>query len=148
MNQAVEVSVRVAHAGKPEQCAWLSMRVERRDDQHVLFDADVATALARDPVSFMHPLSPAQATVLKAEIVGGILMARKQAGRVGCRISLRSIGGSDGEVRNVITLPSVAYAVASTLAVLQGLGVEDLLRAPRGGFGWTLVRIEQTPVES
>jgi hypothetical protein len=136
------VTIRVRSAAAPDQLAWLTMRVSRREDHHIHFQAEVATALAKDAVSFLAPLTPAQAQVVKSEITGGILMARKQAGKVGFVAELLSLGGSVGDERTVAALPSVAFAVAATLAVVQGLGIEDLRSAPRGGFQWKLDAVE------
>jgi hypothetical protein len=118
--------------------AWLTMRVARREDQHIHFQVEVAPALAGDAVSFMHALSESQAKVLKADIVGGILLARRAIGRIGFSVELLSLGGCHGEERRVAALPSVGFGVAANLAVLHGLGIEDLARNPRGGFGWRM----------
>ena len=118
--------------------AWLTMRVARREDQHIHFLVDIAPALAGDAVSFMHALSEAEAKVLKADIVGGILLARRAIGRIGFAVELISLGGCHGEERRVAALPSAGFGVAANLAVLHGLGIEDLARNPRGGFGWRL----------
>jgi hypothetical protein len=131
------VAIRLRSVKDVSQRAWMTMHVVPRDDQQVRFKAEIDEALAADPVSFMHPIPPAQARILKNEIIGGILTAKRQA-KIGCTIELVSIGGASAEQRSVSALPSIAYAVAATLAVLQGLGIEDLRTAPRGGYGWEL----------
>ncbi len=128
--------------------SWLTMRVARREDQHIHFQVDVANALAGDAVSFMHALSEAQAKVLKADIVGGILLARRAIGRIGFTVELLSLGGCHGAERRVAALPSVGFGVAAHLAVLHGLGIEDLALHPRGGFGWRLTSFSATASES
>jgi hypothetical protein len=136
------VTVRLRNSAAAEQLAWLSLRVRRRDDQQVHFDAEVAAAMARGALNIMGPLTESQAKVMKAEIVGGILMARKQAGRVGFVAELVGLGGSIAGEDGLVAIPSVAFAVAAQLAVIQGLGVEDLRAKPHGGFGWKLDSIE------
>jgi hypothetical protein len=136
--KATLVSITLRRAGDDTQQAWLAMRVARREDQHIHFQVEIAAALAGDAVSFMHALSDAQAKVLKADIVGGILLARRAIGRVGFAVELVSLGGRHGEERRVAALPSVGFGVAANLAVLHGLGIEDLALHPRGGFGWRL----------
>ncbi|MBA3709019.1 MAG: hypothetical protein H0W83_09400 [Planctomycetes bacterium] len=139
-----KVSIRIHLAADPTQQAWLTMHVQRRDDQQVRLKAEVAEALAADPVSFLHPVPANQAHIIKTEIMGGIVTAKKHAG-VGCTVELVSVGGASGEVRSVSGVPSIAFAVASTLAVLQGLEKEDLRVAPHGGYGW---KLDEVAVES
>jgi hypothetical protein len=136
--KATLIAITLCRAGDDTQKAWLTMRVARREDQHIHFQVDVAHALAGDAVSFMHALSEAQAKVLKADIVGGILLARRAIGRIGFAVELLSLGGRHGDERRIAALPSVGFGVAANLAVLHGLGIEDLARNPRGGFGWRL----------
>ncbi len=139
---SVQVTIRLRNSSDAAQHAWLTLRISRREDQHLHFNAEIVEAVAKDPVSFMHPPSENEAKVVKAEIVGGILMARKQVGRVGFTAELVSLGGSVGEQRTLAAIPSVAFAVAAQLAVVQGLGVEDLRAKPHGGFGWKLDAVE------
>ena len=136
--KATLIALTLVRDGDETQKAWLTMRVARREDQHIHFQVDVASALAGDAVSFMHALSEPQAKVLKADIVGGILLARRSIGRIGFTVELLSLGGCHGEERRVAALPSVGFGVGANLAVLHGLGIEDLTRHPRGGFGWRL----------
>ena len=136
--KAARITITLARSGDASQKAWLTMRVARRPDQHIHFQVDIAQALSGDTVSFMHALTDAQAKVLKADIVGGILLARKAIGRIGFLVELLSLGGCHGELREVASLPSVGFGVAANLAVLHGLGIEDLGASPRGGFGWRL----------
>ncbi|MBA2480718.1 MAG: hypothetical protein H0V44_08650 [Planctomycetes bacterium] len=135
------VSIRLHLAADPTQQAWMTMHVQPRDDQQVRFKAEVADALAADPVSFLNPIPPNQAHIIKTEIMGGIVTAKKHA-KMGCTVELVSLGGATGEVRSVSGVPSIAFAVAASLAVLQGLGIEDLRVAPRGGYGWKLESVD------
>jgi len=146
--KAVLISITLCRDGDATQKAWLTMRVARREDQHIHFQVDVANALAGDAVSFLHALNEAQAKVLKADIVGGILLARRAIGRIGFAVELLSLGGCHGEERRVAALPSVGFGVAANLAVLHGLGIEDLAAKPRGGFGWRLESFSATASET
>jgi hypothetical protein len=136
------VIVRLSNAKDATQKAWMAMRVTPLDENQVQFDADPMAAVKRDTVSFLHPPTENEAKVLKSEIVGGILMARKQAGRIGFRAELLYLGGIVGDLGRVAEVPSVAYAVGATMAVLHGLGVADRPGIPRGGFGWSLDAVE------
>jgi hypothetical protein len=136
--KAARITIALVRDNDETMKAWLTMRVARRGDQHIHFQVEVAPALAGDAVSFLHALSESQAKVLKADIVGGILLARRTIGRIGFAVELLSLGGCHGEERRVAALPSVGFGVAANLAVLHGLGIEDLVRNPRGGFGWRL----------
>jgi hypothetical protein len=136
--KATLITLTLSRDGDDTQKAWLTMRVARRADQHIHFQVDVANALSGDAVSFMHALSESEAKVLKADIVGGILLARRSIGRIGFSVELLNLGGCHGEERRVAALPSVGFGVAANLAVLHGLGIEDLAAKPRGGFGWRL----------
>jgi hypothetical protein len=145
--KATLIAITLRREGDETQKAWLTMRVARREDQHIHFQVDVASALAGDAVSFMHALSDAEAKVLKADIVGGILLARRAIGRIGFAVELLSLGGCHGEERRVAALPSVGFGVGANLAVLHGLGIEDLVLHPRGGFGWRLESFSATASE-
>lgn len=136
------VTVRLSNAKDATQKAWMAMRITRLAEVQVQFDADPAEAVKRDTVSFLHPLTENESKVLKSEIVGGILMARKQAGRIGFKAELLFLGGAIGDSGRVAAMPSVAYAVGATMAVLHGLGVADRPEVPRGGFGWSLDAVE------
>jgi hypothetical protein len=146
--KATLITITLVRDGDDTQKAWLTMRVARREDQHIHFQVEVANALSGDAVSFMHVLSESEAKVLKADIVGGILLARRTIGRIGFAVELLSLGGCHGEERRVAALPSVGFGVAANLAVLHGLGIEDLAAKPRGGFGWRLESFSATPSEA
>lgn len=139
---ACDVTIRLHQSQDPTLRAWLTLRVERHDDTRFAITGDAAAAVARDPVCFMHPLSPAEARVLKSEILNGLLIARKKHGPFGCSAELRVLGGSRGDQRNAAEVPGLAYAVAATLALLHGLGILDLVAQPRGGYDWSLEGIE------
>jgi hypothetical protein len=141
------VTIRLHSARDPAQKAWLSMRVSAREDQHIHFQADIETAMARDAISFLHPINDAQAKVVKADIVGGIMLARKAMGRRGFVVELHSLGGSTGAQGSILQIATVAFGVAANLAVLHGLGVEDLVAHPHGGYGWELSEITTQPWE-
>ena len=105
-------------------------------------DLDVARAVRAAGNS--SELSPAQAQVLRSEIMAGILTAKRKVSG-GWSVVLDRIGGSQAERTTIAELPSIGFAVAATLAVLHGTGVEDLQAEPRGGHGWHLETIEVTP---
>jgi hypothetical protein len=136
------VTIRLHQTQDPTLRAWLTMRVERHDDTRFAVTGDAAAAVARDPVCFMHPLGPAEAQVLKSEILNGLLIARKKHGPFGCSAELLVLGGSRGDQRNAAEVPGMAYAVAATLALLHGLGIVDLVAQPRGGYDWSLEGVE------
>lgn len=141
------VTIAVCGNADPTLKSWLTMRVSRRDDQHIHFQVDVAAALKSDSVSFMHAVSENEAKVLKADIVGGILLARKMIGRIGFTAEVLSLGGCQGDERRISALPTMGFGVAAHLAVLQGLHIEDLQAKPRGGYGWRLETMTERPDE-
>jgi hypothetical protein len=141
---AVRVSVRLRNLRDAAQQAWLVMHVNPRNDGQVRLIAEIPAAVASDPVSFVEPVTPAQAGVLKHEIMGGLLTARRQIPG-GFVVELVSLGGAVGEERAVSQVASIAYAVAATLAVLHGTGVADD-KTPNGGWGWQAEKIEAVPV--
>jgi len=141
------ITVRVRCAADAGQLAWLTLGVRPEDGQQLRFAIDIAKALASDPVSFLHQLPPNQQQIIKAEIVGGLLTTRRHAKR-GCSVELLGLGGANGEERSLAGIPSVGFAVAATLALLQGLGIEDLRIKPRGGWGFHLEAIEVADLPS
>jgi hypothetical protein len=106
--------------------------------------AEIDAAVAADPVSFVQPITAAQAGVIKHELMGGLLTARKRVPG-GFTIELVSLGGSVGEERAVAQVASIAYAVAAALAALHGTGVADA-QTPKGGWGWLAEVIETVAV--
>lgn len=140
---ASRVTIRLHRADDPTQRAWLTMRITRSDDpRQVAIDIDPATAVRSDATSFLHPLEPNEAKVLKSDIVGGVLMARKQLGRIGFTATLLTLGGIHGDEARVTLLPSVGYAVGAMAAVLFVLGDEKQRADLPGGFGWKIDAIE------
>lgn len=140
---ANRVTVRLHRVEDPAQRAWLTMRVVRSEDpRQVAIDIDPALAVRSDPTSFLHPLEPNEAKVLKSDIVGGILMARKQLGRFGFTATLLTLGGVHGDEARVTLLPSVGYAVGAMSAVLFVLGDDQQRADLPGGFGWKIDAIE------
>ncbi len=133
------IRIALALAEDRTQRAWLAMDVCARDDGQVRAALAIDDALADS-----QQLTPAQRTILKTEIMGGVIVARKVAKR-GCAVALVELGGEVGGVAGgIIKVPSIAFAVAANLAVLQGLGVEDLRSAPHGGYGWALEAVSVT----
>lgn len=140
------VTVRLHRVDHATQRAWLTLRVTASDDpRQVAIDIDPAQAVRSDPTSFLHPLEPNEAKVLKSDIVGGVLMARKQLGRTGFTARLLTLGGADGDQAHVTLLPSVAYAVGAMAAVIFTLGDERQRNDLPGGFGWKIDAIEAEP---
>lgn len=135
---AALLSIALCGDADPTLKSWLTMRVTRREDQHIHFLVEVAAALASDPICFMHTVSDSEAKVVKADIVGGILLARRSIGRIGFTAELVRLGACRGEERRISALPSMGFGVAAHLAILHGLGIEDLMTKPRGGYGWRL----------
>jgi hypothetical protein len=134
------VVVRLQHATDPSQTAWVAVQATRADEaRQVMIDIDPAAAVKRDATSFLHPLTDAQAKVIKSEMVGGILMARKQLGGPGLMVRLLFLGGAQNDEARVSAIPSVAFAVAAHMGVVHLLGSDDERRELRGGFGWKLV---------
>jgi hypothetical protein len=137
------VVVRLQQVADPRFHAWVAVHVTRAEDaRHVMIDIDPAEAVKRDATSFLHPLSEAQAKVIKSEMVGGILMARKQLGSPGMTVRLLFLGGAQDDEARASLVPSVAFAVAAHMGVVHVLGTEAERSALRGGFGWRLVSVE------
>jgi len=137
------VTVRLHRSEDASQRAWLSLRVTRDDDpRQVAIDIDPGLAVRSDPTCFLYPPDANEAKVLKADIVGGVLMARKQLGRIGFTVRLLTLGGAIGDEARVTQVSSVAFAVGAHAAILTVLG-DDKLRADLpGGFGWKIDAIE------
>ena len=133
------VTVRLHRIEDATQRAWMTMQVTRHEDpRQVAIDIDPAAAVRSDPTSFLHPLEPNEATVLKSDLVGGVLMARKQLGRIGFTARLLVLGGAIGDEARVTQLPSVAYAVGALAAVVFVLGDAQQRADLPGGFGWKI----------
>lgn len=128
------IRIRLALVSDRRSRAWLTLQVRARDDGDVRAALDVPTALTGQ-----EPTTPAQQTILKTEIMGGVVTAKRHARR-GCSVELMALGGETPE-GGITQVPSIAYAVAANLAVLQGLEVEDLRQQPRGGYGWALEEV-------
>lgn len=129
------ISIRLLQVSDRTHCAWLTMQVRARTDNQVRARLELDEILA-NPLA----LSQAEKTIIKTEIMGGVLTARRHA-KCGCSIDLVAIGASiDGEER-LSGISSIAFAVAANLVVLQGLGFHDLRVTPRGGYGWDLETI-------
>ncbi len=139
----VLIDIMMCCVAEPTLKSWLAMRLTRRTDQHIHLQVDVAQALAQDPICFMHPVSDSEAKVIKADLVGGLLLARRSIGRIGFTAELVRLGGCRGDERRIAALPSVGLGIAANLAVLHALGIEDLASSPRGGYGWRLEKITQ-----
>ena len=133
------VTVRLHRSEDPSQRAWLTLRVTRHEDpRQVQIDIDAAQAVRNDPTCFLHPPSTNEAQILKSDLVGGVLMARKQLGRIGFTVRLLTLGGAIGDEPRVTQIASVAFAVGAHAAVLTVLGDEHLRAALTGGFGWKI----------
>jgi len=137
------VTVRLHRSEDATQRAWLTLRVSRLEDpRQVQIDIDPTLAVRSDPTCFLHPPNDSEAKVLKSDIVGGVLMARKQLGKIGFTVRLLTLGGTTGDEARVTQISSVAFAVGAHAAVLTVLG-DDKLRADLpGGFGWKIDGIE------
>ncbi|HEX3134375.1 MAG TPA: hypothetical protein VHX44_12425 [Planctomycetota bacterium] len=137
------VTVRLHRSEDASQRAWLTLRVTRHEDpRQVQIDIDPALAVRSDPTCFLHPPNESEAKVLKSDLVGGVLMARKQLGKIGFTVRLLTLGGATGDEARVTQISSVAFAVGAHAAVLTVLG-DDQLRADLiGGFGWKIDAIE------
>jgi len=140
------VTVRLHRSDDAAQRAWVALRVTRHEDpRQVQIDIDPVLAVRSDPTCFLHPPNDSEAKVLKSDIVGGVLMARKQLGKIGFTVRLLTLGGSVGDEARVTRISSVAFAVGAHAAVLTVLG-DDKLRADLpGGFGWKIDAIESAP---
>lgn len=137
------VMVRLHRTDDPTQRAWIAMQVSSCDDpRQVQIDIDPLHGVRSDPTCFLHLPSENEAKVLKSEIVGGVLMARKQLGKIGFRVRLLTLGGSIGDDPRVSQVPSVAFAVGAHVAVVEVIGSEDQRADLKGGFGWRVNAIE------
>jgi hypothetical protein len=140
------VTVRLHRTEDASQRAWLSVRVTRHEDpRQVQIDINPAQAVRSDATCFLHPPNDNEAKVLKSDLVGGILMARKQLGKIGFTARLLTLGGSVGDEARVTQISSVAFAVGAHAAVLTVLGDEQLRADLPGGFGWRIDGIEAEP---
>ena len=131
------VTVHLHSSEDASQRAWLTLRVTRHEDpRQVQIDIDPAQAVRSDPTCFLHPPNDNEAKILKSDLVGGILMARKQLGRVGFTARLLTLGGTAGDEARVTQIASVAFAVGAHVAVLSVLGDDHQRADLPGGFGW------------
>jgi hypothetical protein len=133
------VTIRLKLAKDPTQRAALTAHVRARDDGQLRLSADIAEAVAAGGGDAA-ALRESELDIIKTEIMGGAVTAKKHAKR-GCTVELVALSGSTAD-GGLTSVPSIAFAVATSLAVLQGLGVEDLRSAPRGGYGWALEGVE------
>lgn len=137
------VIVRLHRTDDASHRAWIAVRVTACDDpRQVEIDIDPMQGVRSDATCFLHPPNDSEAKVLKSDIVGGLLMARKQLGRVGFRARLLTLGGSIGDEARVTQIASVAFAVGAHAAVLAVLGDEHVRAELIGGFGWKIDAIE------
>jgi hypothetical protein len=136
---ARRVTIRLRSAKDKEHRASLVAHVRAREDNQLRLFADMAEAVAAGGGE-AGALRASELAILKNEIMGGVVMAKRKAKR-GCTLEIVAIGGATGE-GGISTVPSIAFAVAATLAVLQGLDVEDLRSKPHGGYGWDLEGVE------
>jgi hypothetical protein len=134
---AQRVTIRLRLAKDHAQRAALTAHVRARDDAQLRLSANVAEAIAAGGAA---PLRDAELAIVKNEIMGGAIMAKRQAKR-GCALEIVAVSGATAD-GGISTVPSIAFAVAAMLAVLQGLGVEDLREKPHGGYGWELDGVE------
>lgn len=130
----VLVKVVVCPQGNKDITACVSVRCQSCSDGIMAHQVDVEQATGRS-------FRPAIAQVLKSEIVAGLLTGRHKA-TGGWTLTVESVAGQDQGKDALLTIPSVGYAVAATLAVLHGTAVEDLRVAPHGGHGWELIHLE------
>jgi hypothetical protein len=140
LNPTRRITIRLALVADPQQRAWLCLHVQARDDDQVRAVLDLAGAIGTAAAT-----AP-QRTILKTEIMGGVITAKRRAKR-GCVIELVGLGGEvEPTGDTLIQVPSIAFAVAANLAVLHGLGVVDLRATPQGGYGWRLEAVEVSDV--
>ena len=140
---AQRVTIRLKLAKNPSQRAALTAHVRPREDGQLRLSADIAEAVAAGGGD-AGPLRESELTIIKTEIMGGAVTAKRHAKR-GCTVELVALSGSTAG-GGLTSVPSIAFAVATSLAVLQGLGVEDLRASPRGGYGWALDSVEVAEV--
>jgi len=138
------VTIRLRNVRDAAQQAWLVMQINPREDGQIALNAEINDAVAADAVSFVEPVTPSQASILKHEMMGGLLAARKKIPG-GFVAELVSLGGAVGEERRVAQVSSIAYAVAAALAALHGTGHADA-KTPQGGYGWQAEVIETVPM--
>ncbi|MBA3699181.1 MAG: hypothetical protein H0W78_10025 [Planctomycetes bacterium] len=137
------VTVQLTCVADANQRAWLTLRVTRHEDpRQVQIDIDPGLAVRSDPTCFLHPPNDSEAKILKSDLVGGVLMARKQLGKIGFTVRLLTLGGSDGDEARVTQISSVAFAVGAHAAVLTVLGDANQRADLIGGFGWKIAAIE------
>lgn len=136
---ALRVSIRLVLAKDPSQRARLIAHVRPREDGQLRLHADIGEAIAAGGADAL-AVSQAERDIIKTEIMGGAVTAKRHAKR-GCTVELVALSGATGH-GGLTSVPSIAFAVAASLAILQGLGVEDLRTAPRGGYGWNLEAVE------
>ena len=87
------------------------------------------------------PMTPAQSQVLRGEIMAGLLTGCKKASG-SWSFRLVHLSAFNGDQEGLLTIPSIAYAVAASLAAAHGSEVENLLKDPHGGHGWELDHID------
>jgi hypothetical protein len=133
------VTVRLKLAKDATQRVSLTAHVRARVDGQLRLHADIGAAIAAGGGT-PDALRDSERDIIKTEIMGGAVTAKRHAKR-GCTVELVALAGETAE-GGLVSVPSIAFAVATSLAVLQGLGVEDLRTAPRGGYGWSLDGIE------
>jgi hypothetical protein len=136
---ARRITIRLRFAKDHAQQAALIAHVRARDDEQLRLSADMAEAVAAGSAGAT-ALRDTELTILKNEIMGGAVMAKRKAKR-GCTLEIVAVSGATAE-GGIASVPSIAFAVATTLAMLQGLGVEDLREKPHGGYGWELAGVE------
>lgn len=136
-------TVRLHRSDDTTQRAWLTLQVVRHEDpRQVQIDINPGEAVRRDSTCFLHPPNANEAQVLKSDIVGGVLMARKTIGKIGFTARLLTMGGAAGDEARVTLLPSVGFAVGAHAAVVMALGNEVQRADLPGGFGWKIDAIE------
>jgi hypothetical protein len=129
------ITIRLMLAKDHSHRAWLTAHVGPRSDGKLHLHADITSAIGGAQAS------ESERKIIATEIMGGVVLAKRHAKR-GCTVELISLGAEIAGEPTITRIASIAFAVAANLAVLQGLGVEDLRSAPRGGYGWALEAIE------
>lgn len=132
----LQVTIKVHNVSEPTQRAWLTLTVYPGPPKALAHDLDVARALTAGDPTASGDIPRSHLQILRSEIAAGVLTAKRKAPD-GITVVLDRLGGSNGD-QGVSSIASIGFAVAATLAVLHGAGVEDLLSAPHGGHGWEL----------
>ena len=138
----------LANQTKPAKLSSMHQHITatvQQADMKASLTFDCQSVVVEQPVLEVLPaqatttkLTPAQQQAIRGEVMAGLLAGSRKAPQR-CSFRLIKMSAQHDDSDGLLTIPSIALAVAAQLIAVHAGGLEDLKAEPHGGHGWDLV---------